>query len=51
MRLRTARRRKRLFKICKKKIREHGLDMKLIDAEYTFDNNKVLFYFYSGWPY
>ena len=33
------------FKICKKKIREHGLEMKLIDAEYTFDNNKVLFYF------
>lgn len=27
------------------KIREHGLEMKLIDAEYTFDNNKVLFYF------
>lgn len=33
------------FKICQKKIREHELDMKLIDAEYTFDNNKVLFYF------
>ena len=33
------------FKICQKKIREHGLDMKLFDAEYTFDNNKVLFYF------
>ncbi len=33
------------FKICQKKIREHNLDMKLIDAEYTFDNNKVLFYF------
>lgn len=33
------------FKICQKKIREHGLEMKLIDAEYTFDNNKVLFYF------
>ena len=33
------------FKICHKKIREHGLEMKLIDAEYTFDNNKVLFYF------
>lgn len=36
---------KEAFRICKKKIREHGLDMKLIDAEYTFDNNKVLFYF------
>ncbi len=33
------------FKICQKKIREHNLDMKLIQAEYTFDNNKVLFYF------
>ena len=29
----------------RKKIRKHGLEMKLIDAEYTFDNNKVLFYF------
>ena len=33
------------IKICKEKIIKHGLDMKLIDAEYTFDNNKVLFYF------
>ena len=33
------------FKICLEKIRKHGLEMKLIDAEYTFDNNKVLFYF------
>lgn len=33
------------FKICQEKIRKHQLDMKLIDAEYTFDNNKVLFYF------
>ena len=33
------------FKICQKKIRDHKLEMKLIDAEYTFDNNKVLFYF------
>lgn len=32
-------------KICLEKIRKHGLVMKLIDAEYTFDNNKVLFYF------
>lgn len=31
--------------ICAKKIEEHNLDMKLINAEYTFDNNKVLFYF------
>lgn len=33
------------FKICLEKIEKHGLQMKLIDAEYTFDNNKVLFYF------
>lgn len=33
------------FKVCQEKIHAHGLDMKLIDAEYTFDNNKVLFYF------
>ena len=36
---------KEAFKICLEKIRHHELDMKLIDAEYTFDNNKVLFYF------
>lgn len=33
------------FRICFEKIHKHGLEMKLIDAEYTFDNNKVLFYF------
>ena len=33
------------FEICKKKIAEHNLDMKLIDTEYTFDNSKLLFYF------
>lgn len=33
------------FEICLKKIQEHGLTMKLIDVEYTFDNNKVIFYF------
>lgn len=33
------------FDICLKKIDEHGLNMKLIDVEYTFDNNKVIFYF------
>ena len=38
-------REKEAFRICKEKIRKHGLQMKLIDAEYTFDNNKVLFYF------
>ena len=36
---------KEAFKVCLEKIREHDLDMKLINAEYTFDNNKVLFYF------
>jgi len=30
---------------CQDKINEHGLEMKLIDAEYTFDNNKIVFYF------
>ena len=33
------------YKVCLEKIRKHELEMKLIDAEYTFDNNKVLFYF------
>ncbi|HEX3023423.1 MAG TPA: stage 0 sporulation family protein [Lachnospiraceae bacterium] len=33
------------FAICLEKIKKHGLEMKLIDSEYTFDNNKVLFYF------
>ncbi|HOV26889.1 MAG TPA: stage 0 sporulation family protein [Sedimentibacter sp.] len=36
---------KEAFDICLKKIEEHGLEMKLIDIEYTFDNNKVIFYF------
>ncbi len=36
---------KEAFKICLEKIQKHNLEMKLIDAEYTFDNNKVLFYF------
>ena len=36
---------KEAFKICLEKIHARGLEMKLIDAEYTFDNNKVLFYF------
>ena len=33
------------FGICQEKIKKHGLEMKLIDVEYTFDNNKILFYF------
>lgn len=36
---------KEAYKICLEKIHKHNLEMKLIDAEYTFDNNKVLFYF------
>ena len=33
------------FKLCQEKIKSHELEMKLIGAEYTFDNNKILFYF------
>lgn len=33
------------FRICQEKIQKHGLGMKLVDTEYTFDNNKILFYF------
>lgn len=36
---------KEAFKVCLEKIKKHHLEMKLIDVEYTFDNNKVLFYF------
>ena len=36
---------KEAFQICLEKIAKHGLDMKLVEAEYTFDNNKLLFYF------
>ena len=36
------------FRICNAKIAAHGLDMKLIDAQYTFDNSKLLFYFTSA---
>lgn len=39
------RKEKDAFAICLEKIAKHKLEMKLIDAEYTFDNNKVLFYF------
>ena len=38
-------REKEAFRVCKEKIRKHELDMKLINAEYTFDGNKILFYF------
>ena len=36
---------KEAYQVCVKKIRAHQLEMKLIDVEYTFDNNKILFYF------
>lgn len=36
---------KSAYKICQEKIEKHGLEMKLVQAEYTFDNNKLLFYF------
>ena len=42
---RNRKKEKDAFQICQKKIEKHKLEMKLIDAEYTFDNNKVLFYF------
>ena len=35
------------FKVCQEKIAEHGLDMKLVDVEYSFEGNKVLFFFTS----
>ena len=41
----NAEKQKEAFRICREKIRKHGLEMKLIDCEYTFDNSKVLFYF------
>lgn len=36
---------KEAMEICIEKVKKHGLDMKLVDAEYTFDNSKVIFYF------
>ena len=36
---------KEAFVICEQKIKKHQLQMKLVDVEYTFDNNKILFYF------
>ena len=36
---------KEAYRVCLEKIRKHELEMKLIEAEYTFDNNKLLFYF------
>ncbi|MCR4655483.1 MAG: stage 0 sporulation family protein [Lachnospiraceae bacterium] len=42
---RNRKKEKEAYKICLEKIKKHGLEMKLIEAEYTFDNNKLLFYF------
>ena len=40
---------KKAFAICQEKIAQHGLDMKLVEAEYSFEGNKVLFFFtYDG---
>lgn len=36
---------KKAFEVCKEKIENHGLDMKLVDVEYQFDGNKITFYF------
>ncbi|MCD7036627.1 stage 0 sporulation family protein [Metabacillus sp. GX 13764] len=33
------------YEVCQQKVAQHGLDMKLVDVEYTFDRNKVIFYF------
>jgi cell fate regulator YaaT (PSP1 superfamily) len=33
------------FELCQQKVQDHNLDMKLIDVEYTFDRNKIIFYF------
>ena len=42
---RNKEREKSAYKICQEKIAKHGLEMKLVQAEYTFDSNKLLFYF------
>ncbi len=42
---RNKEREKSAYKTCQEKIAKHGLDMKLVQAEYTFDSNKLLFYF------
>lgn len=41
----NATRQKQAFSVCQEKIAKHKLDMKLVDVEFTFDNNKILFYF------
>ena len=39
------RKEKEAFAVCEEKIKKHGMDMKLINVEYTFDNSKIVFYF------
>ena len=41
----NARKEKEAFDVCNEKIARHGLDMKLVNVEYTFDGSKILFYF------
>jgi len=36
---------KEAYQVCQQKVGEHNLDMKLVDVEYTFDRNKIIFYF------
>ena len=36
---------KEAYDVCNEKVNEHQLDMKLVDVEYTFDRNKIIFYF------
>ena len=36
---------KHAFEVCTERIQKHGLDMKLVDVEYTLDHSKILFYF------
>ena len=43
--IRNQEKEKQAFQICREKIKKHQLDMKLVDVEYTFDGNKILFYF------
>ena len=45
--LENKRKAKEAFDVCTKKIAKHNLDMKLVDVEYTFDHNKIIFYFTS----
>ncbi|MCR5481594.1 MAG: stage 0 sporulation family protein [Clostridia bacterium] len=41
----NVKKRERAMQLCQEKVDKHGLEMKLIDVEYTFDNSKVIFYF------